>query len=279
MHAASRVHRSHDEQPLPRFGTLGDVCAVPGCGTRLSPYNVMDTCERCQKRGTKPHVRPRAVCSEEAFDAVPGFMESPRRPTREECEVAAQERRRAGEAKQLICTYLTGLVDWAGCKQIAEACSLRTSVTTTTLQRLFEAGALERRPAGNGRHGHHYRAREDVAAKCERDDGPVAPDPFPAPADLPEPDPDTREAPVTQGQPPADEAAATDSTQWPPPFAGTTVSSTGDGVCSFFCESSVHDHEAKAIDDCVQALGGIRDSGGRDRVLAYLVARFAPEWK
>ena len=57
------------------------------------------------------------------------------------------------------------------------------------------------------------------------------------------------------------------------------MSSTGDGVCSFFCESSVHDHEAKAIDDCVQALGGIRDSGGRDRVLAYLVARFAPEWK
>ena len=227
---------------VPLYGRRGDVCAG-GCGTVLRRTNKFDTCSACVIRGCEPCERPRDrdVRGERRFDDVPGFMEPARTPTREELDLAGDNRRRNGETKAKVIEYLRDHPDGVTRKQVAEAFGVTTQSAGFHLENLFTAGKVARKQ------------REDSAwlyRLSDQERGGGSPPPAPAPAP-----PEARAASPEAER--ANDAAApeTDPPKGPPPFAGI-------------------DLELYTIGEVIGFIERLGGEERRRRVAAYVASRF-----
>jgi DNA-binding MarR family transcriptional regulator len=225
---------------------------VEGCGTRLSRYNPLDVCDRHQRRGHHGQVRkqakrtPTASCA-----AAEDFMEPARLPSKEELEMAGEERRQIGATKTRVLEYVALKGGWVGCGEIAERIGVATSTATSHLQGLFQAGRLERRAVEHGT-GYHYRVHaEPESAKTT-------------------PASSQASAPLPQGEPPAaDEAASSGPpglSPEEPPAAGECACSTSAPLTIVYPRPS---RELRVLEE-LEELHAVE----RERIIAYAVSRW-----
>jgi hypothetical protein len=140
------------------YGDPGETCRVDGCGTILRQSNPYDVCSRCLGRGIKGRKRPprrggvpATACSE----AAPTASLVPRRVSQEAIELAAEERRKYGEAKAAIVELMDD-GDWRSSTKVAKDLGIPVTTAKYHLQSMTENGKL----VSDGKGGKGYRWRK-----------------------------------------------------------------------------------------------------------------------
>lgn len=149
------------------YGDPGEPCRVDGCGTILRATNPYDVCSRCLGRGIKGRKRPPRKGGESDSARGSATCEAApvlRRVSTKEVEMAAEARRKNGEAKEAVIAYMADGV-WRGSPQVAAGCGISYANAKYHLQRLAESGHLE----SDGKGGKGYRLRQDAAAKAREE--------------------------------------------------------------------------------------------------------------
>lgn len=237
------------------YGEPGDVCAAPGCATRLSSYNRFDCC--CRHGGSKRPRRGEAASAggTAVTDAAPPIRAH---ITVREVEMAAKVRQKDGETRAAIAAYIAEHGEGTVAAISAAVCVHGPGVQKH-LGAMLEAGKVSRRKVGQAM---VYRLRRSAAQAAdfdqvqypERKDAPEAPGAAPAP--MPEP--------------PADPAAPSPSTLEPPAAGTTTASSI---TVEWFGTQRSSDAETECLAGFVRAVE-LLDRESQVRVAAYIGARY-----